>query len=444
MIGPETEFLIVAIMTIGTGAIFFWHDRRNSSSTVLAICMFAIGLRLLMSGTDRGYVDGLFGWLVQALTISLEAVAMLAGVEWGKRIGQTAPKGASAATRGLFIASQILILVYWGLALGYLAIFPEQAVSDAAGVVRMRGVEFAVFAPVLGTGILLAGIAIATLRISKIDPAEVVRLRALSIAGPFLLAALVFGGDIIPITLTLGLLVFLSGSVRYLIIQAERGQFMRQFLSPEVAHMAQDEGTSHVLQRERRELSVVICDLRGFTAYAQNRDSDEVVALLEQFYKVVGAVAEEHGGTVKDHAGDGVLILVGAPIKVDDHALQATRLAMDLVAKVHDMLMQQTEALGIGAGVATGLMTVGAIQGAGRLEYVAVGESVNLAARLSDRAKDGEVLLDNYSFHALPPNYASKVTESSSESLKGFAKQVPVFSLKAGQFDSINGVDPES
>lgn len=414
-------------MTAGTGLIFLWHDGKSAASRSLSYCLIAIGLRLFLSGNDAedGSYNGL--WFVSALSISLEALSILFGVEWGRRIGQKAATGKlGLTTEGLFRSSQILVLVYWGLNLGYLILFPEKAATDDSGFVRVRGVEFAVFAPIIGTSILLAGIAISALRLGKIDYAEVVRLRSLSIAGPFLLAALIFGGDIVPITLSLGLLVFLSGSVSYLTIQGRRGEFMKQFLSPEVAKLVQQEGVDKALQQQRRLISVVVCDLRGFTNYARQHDSGEVVKMLEEFYRIVGLVAARQGGTVKDHAGDGVLILVGAPIALEDHAKRALELAQQLQIESRALVASTQPQLGLGVGVATGNVTIGAIRAAGRLEYVAVGNPVNLAARLCDRADPGEVLCDTRSLDELADGSLFQVEERKPEPLKGFPEPIPV------------------
>lgn len=426
---PETSFLVVGLSMLGTGVIFLWNDKGNRASRALSLCLIAIGIRLFLSGTNEQYDGGLVNWLTEAFIVTLESAAIYAGIEWGRRIAKTGSNNRSRSTAGLFRGAQLLILIYWALNIGYLTIAPDQAGTDLTGIIRVRGIEFAIFAPILGSSILLVTIAIAILSFSRIDPIEKDRLRALSAAGPFLLAALIFNGDIIPITLTIGLLFFLAGSVRYLVVQSRRGQFMRQFLSPDVAQMVQLEGLDKALLRERRLISVVVCDLRGFTSYARKNSSDQVMNLLEQFYEVVGDVAEAHGGTVKDHAGDGVLILVGAPLSMPDHALRAVRLALDLMAQAQVVINAVTDQLGLGVGLATGNTTVGTIRGAGRLEYVAVGNAVNLAARLCDRAEPGEILSDTRTLDLLPEDAGIPALERPPETLKGFPEPIAVRAL---------------
>lgn len=422
--------LIVSLLAAGFAAIFMLSDGRSATTRAMSLMLLAIALAVLfgwqtIEGTQQAVFPVVFGNLMEALSV-------LGGVEWGRRVGATAARGRlQSATNVLFRVAQGLVLVYALLMCGYVALFPELALTRVSGWIAVRGVEFAVFAPVMGTAMLLAGIALLILLLMRIDAAEKIRLRAVLFSAPFLLAGLVLGDEMVPLALTLGLLVFFGGSVRYLQKMSQRGEFMRQFLSPQVARVVQQSGLDQVLKRERRPLSVVACDLRGFTAYARQRDSDEVANLLERFYEIVGAVAAEHGGTVKDHAGDGVLILVGAPLPVKEHAASAAQLALELRLRVQALLADAGGALGIGVGVASGSITVGAIRGAGRLEYVAVGNAVNLAARLCDRAEDGEILLDDRVSHALADHAAHALSERPPETLKGFAEPVPVFALAA-------------
>lgn len=430
---PDTAFLVIGLLTGGSGLIFLWTDRRNLASRALSFCLLAIGIDLLL---PRSLGDAEPPWLV-ATSMLLELIAIYFGIEWGRRIGQTARKASRIASNGLFRTSQVLVVIYTGLNLGYLAIFPEHATTDAEGFFRTRGVEIAVFVPIIGTSMLLSAIAITTLMVAGIDRAEIPRLRALFFAAPFLLAGLVLNAEWVPPVMALGLLIFLSGSVRYLIIQSRRGQFMRQFLSPEVAKVVQAEGIEKALQRERRIMSVVTCDLRGFTAYARERDSSEVIDILEQYYDMVGDVAAVHGGTIKDHAGDGVLILVGAPVAMKDHARRAALLALELADRGQKMLEEVAPELGLGVGVTTGNLTVGAIKGAGRLEYVAVGNAVNLAARLCDRAENGEVLSDQRTQEMLGSDDGIHAQERPPEPLKGFAQAIPVTALFADEAPSL-------
>ena len=424
----SSAHFIVGLFAAGFAMIFMATDGRSRTTRSMSLWLLCLALAVLSGSEERGMASPsaariVFGNLMEALSV-------LAGLEWGRRVGETAARGRlQVATNALFRASQVLTLVYAGLLGGYMTLFPEMAFKPVNGLIAVRGVEWAVFAPVLGSSMLVAAIALLILLTMRIDSAEKIRLRAILISAPFLLAGLMVSDRMVPMTQTLGLLVLFAGSVRYLQVMSRRGDFMRQFLSPEVARVVQQGGLERVLKRERRPLSVVACDLRGFTAYARERDSDAVANLLERFYEAVGAVAAEHAGTVKDHAGDGVLILVGAPLPLEDHVVRAAQLALQLRERVQALLAQSGGGLGIGIGVASGRITVGAIRGAGRLEYVAVGNAVNLAARLCSRAEDGEILLDDRVGAALAGHGPYVMDERPPESLKGFSDPVPVYAL---------------
>ena len=439
---PETAHLVVGLMALGTGLIFVWTDRDSPPSRALSICLMALGARFLFDAFALPM--GLGGKFIgAAFTGTLEGVSIFAGVEWARRISHTATGRLRRTANGLFVAALILVVVYWFLTLGYAAIYTDMATTDAPGIIKMRGLEFAVLAPVLGSAILITGIAIMILLFSGIDKAEAVRLRAIYIAGPFLIAGLIVNKAYETLTVAIGLLIFLSGAIRYLIIQGQRGQFMSQFLSPEVAKLVRSEGMKQALKRERRPISVVVCDLRGFTAFARERDSRKVMDVLQEYYAIVGDVASKHAGTVKDHAGDGVLILVGAPIPLKDHARQAAQLALELIHRVQAYLQETTPELGMGIGVATGKATVGAIRGAGRYEYAAVGTVVNLAARLCSRAADGEILADDRTEMALKPSDAVSATAREPEQLKGFPDPVPVYALSVPESSVVEQPEEE-
>jgi class 3 adenylate cyclase len=207
------------------------------------------------------------------------------------------------------------------------------------------------------------------------------------------------------------------------------------FLSPEVARVVHERGLATVMRQDRVSLSVVVCDLRGFTAFSEAAAAEEVMQLLTEYYDAVGRVVTGFGGTIKDHAGDGVLSLVGAPVAYDDHAQRAVALAHELRARGAEVLAPWRRVgveLGLGIGVASGYVTVGAIRGATRLEYVAVGAAVTLASRLCQQAEPGQVLVDQRTV-ALVGDHASgyRLAELRTAELKGFARPVTIFELVA-------------
>lgn len=434
-----SAFWVVALMAAGIGGIFLWTDWNNRPSRALALCLLMIGLRLALAPVVRAPGESGF-WAYQIACRIVETASILAGIDWGRRIALDASRWRRTVSV-LFRVSQGIALLYGIGIIVYLFVAPDDASREAAGFVRMHGWGW-LFIPVLAVAVLLSAIALTFVLFTRNDPVESVRVRALIFAAPFLLGALVLGLKWIPLAISVGLLIFLWGSVRYLIVQGQRAQSMKQFVSPEVARMLSVKGMAETMKRERRQLSVVICDLRGFTAYAGDQDSDEVVGMLERYYRVVGKVAAEYRGTVKDHAGDGVLILVGAPLPDRKHAQHAVKLALALSERVSTMLEGARVPLGIGVGVASGPTTIGALRGAGRLEYAAVGTAVNLAARLCQRAGDGIVLIDETTRAALGEDPAWLIDKQPPEPFKGFAEPVPVYALSTAPVPMLAAARP--
>ena len=204
---------------------------------------------------------------------------------------------------------------------------------------------------------------------------------------------------------------------------------MSRFLSPQVASLVNTEGLRGAMRDTVQDLSVVCCDLRGFTAFASAHTSDQIIALLREYYDAVGTAVVEVEGTIKDYAGDGVLVLVGAPVAVADHGDRAVRLARRIRERVGMVLANQNGSgvhLGIGVGVASGPVTVGVVGGDSRLEYAAVGHAVNLAARLCARARAGEILLDPATVARAQAASVRDFSVRTPLKLKGFAEPVAV------------------
>lgn len=413
---------VFALMSAGAGIVTFWADRQNRASGALSAWLVLMGLAVAWGGATAAIGITPMSLMLGA---TLESGAILAGIEWGRRVALSAPKRWRAATRALFLAAQILVLVFWGLRLGYALLFPELAATERGGMVPVSGVEFAVLAPLIGSVVVLGAIALLILLSVDIDRIERVRLRAFLVAAPLLLSGLFLQGPALPLLMSLGLLVFFAGSVRFMMLQVARGTRLRQFVAAEVAGLVQDD--SALLERRgRRCISIVACDLRGFTALAQQLSSDQVMALLERYYAHAGQIAARHGAAVKDHAGDGILMLVGAPVPVTDCAARALRLARALIDELHPQMQADAGGLGLGVGVATGDVSVGAVRGAGRLEYAAVGSAVNLAARLCAAAPGGEVWVDAASVVAAGETAVQARTPLT---LKGYAEPVQLYAL---------------
>lgn len=418
---PLSTSIIVAMLAGGMAAIIGWLDRRDSRNRPLACCLAAIGVALLL-GHPRILPNPI---LAVIFSESLITLAIWLGFEWGRRIGNTTEGRRRVIAEVLLRIGQGFVVVYGILLIIYVAVDPESASTDnAQGFFTVRDLEWAIFAPVLGVAFTCALTAFGLMLTVKMDRAERMRLHVLWLATPFLLGGMVLQDSWIPYSVTIGLMLLLAASIQYLLIQSQRGQFLSQFLSPRVTKIVRESGMQAIDSRRKAVLSVVMCDLRGFTAYARQQDSDDVVRFLEQFYAAVGQAAAEHQGTIKDHAGDGVLMLVGAPLPVEDFSDQAVKLACAVIkygqAVIDEAGLSST--VGLGVGIATGTVTVGTARGAGHKEYIAVGNPVNLAARLCDEASSGEILVDSRTLEHL--NQEITTTDREPIAFKGFAGKV--------------------
>jgi adenylate cyclase len=191
-----------------------------------------------------------------------------------------------------------------------------------------------------------------------------------------------------------------------------------------VVELVRRRGLRNAMTRQRQKVTIVCVDIRGFTAYAQANPPERVMRLLRDFYADIGAVAAEFGGTIKDLAGDGALILIGAPVPFRDEPARALGLARGLQARARKTVRGYSRRLGLGVGVATGEVAVGIVGQGARYEYVAVGPAVNLAARLCDEAADGEIRADGDTLTA-----AREPLPATSErrTLKGVGREVETY-----------------
>ena len=171
---------------------------------------------------------------------------------------------------------------------------------------------------------------------------------------------------------------------------------MARFVSPDIAETAHLSGLGMEIRTEIYSLTAVSIDLRGFTTFTQAHGAEFMVQVLHEYYAVVIDAAKEYGATVKDFAGDGALILVGAPFPRPDHPRVGLRLARHMMTQVRavtDKWSTPETPLGIGIGLSSGECAVGAIGTDAQLEYAAIGTTVNLSARLCSIAQDGQILM---------------------------------------------------
>jgi class 3 adenylate cyclase len=204
---------------------------------------------------------------------------------------------------------------------------------------------------------------------------------------------------------------------------------MKRFFSPPVADAIVAGGVD-MLEPHRREITAVFLDLRGFTAFTDRADPDEVMDLLSDYHKAMGNLVERYGGTLEHFAGDGVMIFFNDPIPVEQSAIKAVRMAIDL-QQAFEPIAQAWERRGhhvmLGVGIAKGEATLGVIGFEQRWEYAAIGAIPNLAARLCGQAGGGEILIDAATWADVSD--AVEGAPVGPLQLRGFTQPVPAFKV---------------
>ena len=178
--------------------------------------------------------------------------------------------------------------------------------------------------------------------------------------------------------------------------EIERMGGLRRFLPPQVADLIVASGTEKQLESHRREITALFCDLRGFTGFSESSDPEDVMALLRDYHEAIGGIINKYGGTLERYAGDGVMVVFNDPIPVDGPALQAVRMAIEMRAAIGELIEKWRKLghdIGFGIGIAHGFATLGTIGFEGRFDYAAIGTVSNVASRLCDEAKPGQILI---------------------------------------------------
>src|SRR5262245_47152574 len=178
--------------------------------------------------------------------------------------------------------------------------------------------------------------------------------------------------------------------------EIERMGRLRRFLPPQVADLIVASGTEKELESHRREITALFCDLRGFTGFSESSDPEDVMALLRNYHAAIGQIIIKYGGTLERFAGDGVMVVFNDPVPVENPALQAILMALDMRTAIGGMIEKWRDLghdLGFGIGIAHGFATLGTIGFEGRFDYAAIGTVSNVASRLCDEAKPGQILV---------------------------------------------------
>jgi class 3 adenylate cyclase len=222
----------------------------------------------------------------------------------------------------------------------------------------------------------------------------------------------------------------LSQRVEDQLSRIERLGRLKRFFSPQLADLILEGNTQDPLQIHRREIAVLFLDLRGFTAFADRAEPEEVMDVLQEYHTAMGELIGEFEGTLERFTGDGIMVFFGDPITIPDPVERAVRLSLAMRDRVDTLTPRWSRRgydLGLGIGVALGYATIGAIGFEGRWDYAAIGRVTNLAARLCAEAQPGQILINQPSLDGVE-NLLD--TEAIGDlTLKGFQRPVPVVNI---------------
>ena len=213
--------------------------------------------------------------------------------------------------------------------------------------------------------------------------------------------------------------------------ELERVGRLRRFLSPQLAELVAS-GNVDVLESHRREVTVVFCDLRGFTPFAETAEPEEVMAVLREYHAVLGELIFRFEGTLERFTGDGIMVFFNDPVPCIDPAERAVRMAVAMRGRVGELIGgwgRRGYHLELGVGIAQGYATLGTIGFEGRYDYAAIGPVTNLAARLCAEAAGGQILITQRV--QAETEHLTRTERLPDLALKGFARPVPTFSVVA-------------
>jgi class 3 adenylate cyclase/HAMP domain-containing protein len=218
---------------------------------------------------------------------------------------------------------------------------------------------------------------------------------------------------------------------------------LERFLAPQVAQLiASSDGHDALLDSHRREVTVVFCDLRGFTSFTEATEPEEAMNVLREYHAALGELIFRYEGTLDRFAGDGVMILFNAPIQFPDHTKRAVKMAVemrDAIGQLTEKWKNRGHSLGFGLGIAMGYATLGQIGFEQRLEYAAIGSVTNLASRLCDEAKAGQIVVSRRVYGMVEPWVEARALDDLQ--LKGFNHPVLAMEILSWREEVDNVVD---
>ena len=221
----------------------------------------------------------------------------------------------------------------------------------------------------------------------------------------------------------------LAETVRKQVSELERMARLKRYLSPQIAEtiLGQDD---ELFRTHRREITIVFLDLRGFTAFSDSAEPEEVMEFLRHYHAEMGQLVFKFEGTLERFMGDGIVIIFNDPIPCEDHAQHATLMALEMRDRVKELRgawLKKGYNLDLGVGIAAGYATLGTMGFEGRMDYGTVGNLPNLAARLCAEAKGGQILTDQKTMSRLEHAFEAEPIEQLS--LKGIARPVLAYNI---------------
>jgi adenylate cyclase len=214
--------------------------------------------------------------------------------------------------------------------------------------------------------------------------------------------------------------------------EIERISRLQRFLAPQVAKMiaSSDASEAQLASSHRREITVVFCDLRGFTSFTDSSEPEEVMEVLREYHESLGELIFRHEGTIERFLGDGIMIIFNDPLPCPEHTKRAVGLALDMREQVDRLAKEwrrKGHNLGLGIGIASGYATLGQIGFEHRREYSAIGGVTNLASRLCGEAQPSQIVISQRVFGSIEALVAA--AHIGDLSLKGFNRPIAAYEI---------------